>query len=225
MVTNRNKLINALAYASILTPQQVEEELRAIATEVNGRGILNDVEIAQLATEQGMIEPYEPTLVRMVNDQRVISFGQSSFGYDITVADEFQIFTSPLDKAGFIDPKDFDPKLVTAFKGKICVIPAHGFALARTEQYFRIPQNVITICLGKSTYARTSLILNVTPFEPGWEGYATLEISNTSPLPAYVYANEGIGQLLFFEGRTPTTTYNARPNRYQGQVGIVHASV
>jgi dCTP deaminase len=150
----------------------------------------------------------------------VISYGVSSYGYDIRVADEFKIFTNVF--SAVVDPKHFDPKSMVDFKGDVCIIPPNSFVLARTIEYFRIPRNVLTICLGKSTYARCGLIVNVTPFEPEWEGFVTLEISNTTPLPAKIYANEGIAQVLFFVADEECeTSYKDRKGKYDKQVGVV----
>jgi len=155
--------------------------------------IKSDRWIKKMALEHGMIDPFEERQVR----EGVVSFGVSSYGYDIRVADEFKIFTNI--NTTVIDPKHFDPRSFVDLKADVCIVPPNSFALARTVEYFRIPRNVLTICLGKSTYARCGIIVNVTPFEPEWEGTATLEISNTTPLPAKIYANEGIAQVLFFE--------------------------
>ncbi|HOA22049.1 MAG TPA: dCTP deaminase [Anaerolineaceae bacterium] len=179
-------------------------------------GLKPDNWIKKMALEQRMIEPFEEAQVR----EGVISFGTSSYGYDIRVADEYKIFTNIY--SAVVDPKRFDPRSMVDFKGDVCVIPPNSFALARTVEYFRIPANVLTICLGKSTYARCGIIVNVTPFEPEWEGYVTLEISNTTPLPAKIYSNEGIAQVLFFEGDAPCDiTYAQKKGKYQGQQTIV----
>lgn len=178
--------------------------------------IKNDTWIRQMAVQKGMIEPFVDGQVR----NGVISYGLSSYGYDIRVTDEFKIFTNV--HSAVVDPKHFNPKSFIDFKGEVCVIPPNSFVLAQTVEYFRIPRNVLTICLGKSTYARCGLIVNVTPFEPEWEGYVTLEISNTTPLPARVYANEGIAQVLFFESDQPCEiSYADRKGKYQGQKTIV----
>jgi dCTP deaminase len=172
--------------------------------------------ITQMAREQGMIEPYESSQVR----EGVISYGVSSYGYDIRVADEFKIFTNV--HSAIVDPKSFDPRSMVDFQGEVCVIPPNSFALARTVEYFRIPRSVLTICVGKSTYARCGIIVNVTPFEPEWEGYVTLEISNTTPLPAKIYANEGIAQVLFFESDSVCdVSYADKKGKYQKQQSIV----
>jgi dCTP deaminase len=171
--------------------------------------------IRKMALEKRMIEPFEEKQVR----KGVISYGLSSYGYDIRVADEFKLFTDIY--STLVDPKKFDPKSFVDIKAKSIIIPPNSFALARTVEYFRIPRNVLTVCLGKSTYARCGIIVNVTPFEPEWEGTATLEISNTTPLPAKIYANEGIAQVLFFEGREePEISYADKKGKYQAQHGV-----
>ncbi len=162
-----------------------------------------------------MIEPFEPGQVR----EGTISYGVSSYGYDIRVAPEFKVFTNVHNVV--VDPKDFDDRSFVDVDADHCIIPPNSFALARTVEYFRVPRNVLAICLGKSTYARCGIVVNVTPLEPSWEGYLTLEISNTTPLPAKIYANEGIAQLLFFQGdEPPETAYADRKGKYQGQVGV-----
>jgi dCTP deaminase len=169
-----------------------------------------------MAVDKGMIEPFADSQVR----DGVISFGVSSYGYDIRVADEFKIFTNVY--SAVVDPKHFDPNSMVDFKGEICVIPPNSFALARTVEYFRIPRDVLTVCLGKSTYARCGIIVNVTPFEPEWEGFVTLEISNTTPLPARIYANEGIAQVLFFQAdEVCDVSYADKKGKYQKQEAIV----
>ena len=179
-------------------------------------GLKPDHWIRKMALEQKMIEPFVDKQVR----DGVISYGVSSYGYDIRVADEFMIFTNV--HSAIVDPKNFDPKSMFEFKGDVCIIPPNSFALARTVEYFRIPRNVLTICLGKSTYARCGLIVNVTPFEPEWEGYVTLEISNTTPLPAKIYANEGLAQVLFFEADDECeVSYADKKGKYQKQQSIV----
>jgi dCTP deaminase len=178
-------------------------------------GLKPDHWIEKMALEQKMIEPFEPSQVR----QGVISFGVSSYGYDIRVAEEFKIFTNV--HSTIVDPKNFDEKSMVDFKGDVCVIPPNSFALARTVEYFRIPRKVLTVCLGKSTYARCGIIVNVTPFEPEWEGFVTLEISNTTPLPAKIYANEGIAQVLFFEADEECRiSYADKKGKYQKQQTI-----
>lgn len=164
---------------------------------------------------RGMIEPFETSQVR----SGVISYGVSSYGYDMRVAREFRIFTNVL--SSVVDPKAFDPRSFVAFDGDVCIVPPNSFALARSVEYFRIPRDVVTLCVGKSTYARCGIITNVTPFEPEWEGFVTLEISNTTPLPAKIYANEGIAQVMFFRGEEPPlTSYRDRQGKYQGQTGV-----
>jgi dCTP deaminase len=177
--------------------------------------ILPDFKIREYALKEKMIEPF----VDAQKHDGVISFGLSSYGYDIRVADEFKIFTNV--NSAVVDPKKFDKRSMVDFKGEICVIPPNSFALAKTVEYFRIPRKILTICVGKSTYARCGIIVNVTPFEPEWEGYVTLEISNTTPLPARIYANEGIAQVLFFEAdEICEVSYADRKGKYQNQQDI-----
>jgi dCTP deaminase len=179
-------------------------------------GLKPDHWIRIMAREQRMIEPFADHQVR----DGVISYGLSSYGYDIRVADEFKIFTNVY--YAVVDPKQFNPQSMVDFKGDVCVIPPNSFALARTIEYFRIPRSVLTVCLGKSTYARCGIIVNVTPFEPEWEGFVTLEISNTTPLPAKIYANEGIAQVLFFEAdEVCEISYADKKGKYQKQQDIV----
>lgn len=183
-------------------------------------GLKPDTWIRTLALEHRMIDPFVNTQV----SNGVISYGLSSYGYDMRIGDEFKIFTNVYNSV--VDPKQFTGDAMVDFTGDVCVIPPNSFILARSVEYFRIPSNVLAICLGKSTYARAGLIVNTTPFEPGWHGYVTLEISNTTPLPAKVYANEGIAQVLFFEGDKPCeVTYADRAGKYQGQKTIVTAKV
>jgi dCTP deaminase len=171
--------------------------------------------IRRMAIEKKMISPFEEKQVR----KGVISYGLSSYGYDIRVADEFKLFTDIY--STMVDPKKFDPKSFVDIKAKSIIIPPNSFALARTVEYFRIPRNVLTVCLGKSTYARCGIIVNVTPFEPEWEGTATLEISNTTPLPAKIYANEGIAQVLFFESdEVCQTSYADKKGKYLKQLEV-----
>ncbi len=177
--------------------------------------IKSDRWIARMAREHAMIEPFEDGQVR----NGVISYGLSSYGYDIRIADEFMVFTNV--NSSIVDPKNFDERSLVRFKGDDCVIPPNSFALAKTVEYFRIPRNVLTLCVGKSTYARCGIIVNVTPFEPEWEGYVTLEVSNTTPLPAKIYANEGIAQVLFFESdEVCTISYADKKGKYQSQQGL-----
>ena len=179
-------------------------------------GLMNDAWIRRIVREERMIEPFVDEQVR----QDVISYGLSSYGYDIRVTDEFKIFTNV--HSAIVDPKHFNPSSFIDYKGEVCIIPPNSFVLARTIEYFRIPRKVLTVCLGKSTYARCGLIVNVTPFEPEWEGYVTLEISNTTPLPARIYANEGIAQVLFFEADDICEiSYADRKGKYQAQKDIV----
>ena len=178
--------------------------------------IKSDRWIKHMALDKGMIEPFEERQVR----HGAISYGLSSYGYDIRIADQFKIFTNVYNTV--VDPKEFDPRSFVDVRGAVCIIPPNSFALGRSVEYFRIPRNVMTICLGKSTYARCGIITNVTPFEPEWEGFVTLEISNTTPLPAKIYANEGIAQVLFFESdETCAVSYADRQGKYQAQQGIV----
>ena len=177
--------------------------------------IKSDKWIKRMAREHQMIVPFEDRQVR----EGVISYGLSSYGYDIRVANEFKIFTNV--NSTIVDPKNFDEQSFVDFKGEVCIVPPNSFALARTIEYFKIPRNVLTLCVGKSTYARCGVIVNVTPFEPEWEGFATLEISNTTPLPAKIYANEGIAQVVFFESDEPcAVSYADRKGKYQAQRDI-----
>ena len=174
--------------------------------------IKSDKWIRRMAREHRMIDPFAENQVR----DGVISYGVSSYGYDIRVAGEFKIFTNV--NSTIVDPKRFDQQSFVDFKGDVCIVPPNSFALARTVEYFRIPRSILTICLGKSTYARCGIIVNVTPFEPEWEGTATLEISNTTPLPAKIYANEGIAQVVFFEAdEICETSYADKKGKYQAQ--------
>lgn len=181
--------------------------------------IKNDRWIQRMAKEQGMIEPFEPQLISSRKSERIISYGTSSYGYDVRCADEFKIFTNI--NSAVVDPKQFDSKSFVDVKSDVCIIPPNSFALARTVEYFRIPRDVLTVCLGKSTYARCGIIVNVTPLEPEWEGHVTLEFSNTTPLPAKIYANEGVAQMLFFQSdEVCATSYRDRKGKYQGQTGV-----
>ena len=176
----------------------------------------NDAWIRRMAREHRMIEPFVEGQVR----SGVISYGLSSYGYDIRVADEFKIFTNV--HAAMVDPKAFDPKSMVDFQGEVCIIPPNSFVLARSVEYIRVPRDVLVICIGKSTYARCGIIVNVTPLEPEWEGYITIEISNTTPLPAKIYANEGIAQLVFLQADEPCeVSYADKKGKYQRQTGIV----
>ena len=181
--------------------------------------IKSDRWIRRMAESHGMIEPFEPGQVRVANGQKIVSYGTSSYGYDVRCAGEFKIFTNI--NSTIVDPKDFDPNSFIDFTGDVCIIPPNSFALARTVEYFRIPRSVLTVCLGKSTYARCGIIVNVTPLEPEWEGHVTLEFSNTTTLPAKIYANEGVAQMLFFESDEPCeVSYKDRGGKYQGQRGV-----
>ena len=178
-------------------------------------GIKSDRWIRKMAVEHGMIDPFEDRQVR----EGVVSYGLSSYGYDIRVAHEFKIFTNINNTV--IDPKNFDSHAFVDVKADVCIVPPNSFALARTIEYFRIPRDVLTVCLGKSTYARCGIIVNVTPFEPEWEGTVTLEISNTTPLPARIYANEGIAQVLFFQSDEPCErSYADKKGKYLKQQGV-----
>src|ERR1051326_6579462 len=178
--------------------------------------VKNDRWIRRMAREQHMIEPFAESQVR----EGVISYGVSSYGYDLRVADEFKIFTNV--NTTIVDPKHFDEKSFVEFKGSVCIIPPNSFALARSVEYFTIPRNVLTVCVGKSTYARCGIIVNVTPLEPEWEGFVTLEISNTTPLPAKVYSNEGLCQVIFFlSDEDCEISYKDKKGKYQSQAGIV----
>src|SRR6201992_3830515 len=176
--------------------------------------------IRRMAKEHGMIEPFEEPLVRKKeNGSEIISYGLSSYGYDLRVADEFKVFTNVFNAV--VDPKAFDPRSFVDMRGDSCLVPPNSFALARSVEYFRIPRDVLALCVGKSTYARCGIIVNVTPFEPEWEGHVTLEISNTTPLPARIYANEGLAQVLFIGGdEVCETSYADRSGKYMRQRGI-----
>ncbi len=178
-------------------------------------GLKADRWIRKMAQEHRMIEPFVEGQVR----EGVISYGLSSYGYDMRVANEFRIFTNVYNTV--VDPKNFSASSMVEFEGDVCIIPPNSFVLARSIEYFRVPRSVLCVCLGKSTYARSGLVVNVTPFEPEWEGHVTIEISNTTPLPAKVYANEGISQVLFFEGdEVCEVSYADRKGKYQGQLGV-----
>lgn len=183
--------------------------------------IKEDTWIRKMAKTHGMIEPFVDTLVNVHSDtqEKLISYGLSSYGYDMRLSNEFRVFTNVYNS--IVDPKHFTEDTFIAIQSDVCVIPPNSFALARSVEYFRIPRNILTVCIGKSTYARCGLIVNVTPFEPEWEGYVTIEISNTTPLPAKVYAHEGIAQVLFFEAsQVCETSYAERNGKYQKQHGI-----
>lgn len=181
--------------------------------------IKSDRWIEKMALEHGMITPFQPGQKRENNNGRIISYGVSSYGYDVRCSTEFKVFTNL--NSVIVDPKAFDPNSFVDVEGDVCIIPPNSFALARTVEYFRIPRNVLTICLGKSTYARCGIIVNVTPLEPEWEGHVTLEFSNTTTLPAKIYANEGVAQMIFLEADDVCeVSYRDRAGKYQGQTGV-----
>lgn len=181
--------------------------------------IKSDRWIRRRAHDYQMIDPFVDRQIKNIQDNNIVSYGLSSYGYDVRSADEFKIFTNI--NSALIDPKNFDPKSFVDIKADVCIIPPNSFVLARTIEYFRIPRNVLTICLGKSTYARCGIIVNVTPLEPEWEGHVTLEFSNTTNLPAKIYANEGVAQMLFFEAdEMCEVSYRDRKGKYQGQTGV-----
>ena len=172
-----------------------------------------------MAKDHGLIEPFEPNQVRKINGDRVISYGVSSYGYDVRCAPEFKVFTNI--NSAVVDPKNFDPESFVDVNRDVCIIPPNSFALARTVEYLRIPRNILTICLGKSTYARCGIIVNVTPLEPEWQGHVTLEFSNTTPLPAKIYANEGVAQVIFLQSdESCEVSYLDRGGKYQNQTGV-----
>jgi dCTP deaminase len=181
--------------------------------------IKSDQWIRRMAAEARMIEPFSAEQVRAVDGQKIISYGTSSYGYDVRCAREFKVFTNI--NSTIVDPKQFDAKSFVDITADVCIIPPNSFALARTVEYFRIPRSVLSVCMGKSTYARCGIIVNVTPLEPEWEGHVTLEFSNTTPLPARIYANEGVAQMLFFESdEVCSTSYRDRGGKYMGQLGV-----
>ena len=181
--------------------------------------IKSDLWIRRMADQHKMIEPFEAGQVRHKDGEKLISYGTSSYGYDVRCSREFKVFTNI--NSATVDPKAFDSNSFVDVESDVCVIPPNSFALASTVEYFRIPRNVLTVCLGKSTYARCGIIVNVTPLEPEWEGHVTLEFSNTTTLPAKIYANEGVAQMLFFESdEVCETSYADRGGKYQGQTGV-----
>jgi dCTP deaminase len=181
--------------------------------------IKSDSWIKKMAKEENMISPFEPDQIKTLSGGKVISYGTSSYGYDVRCSSVFKVFTNI--NSAIVDPKQFDKNSFVDFEGDTCIIPPNSFALASTVEYFKIPRSVLTICLGKSTYARCGIIVNVTPLEPEWEGHVTLEFSNTTPLPAKIYANEGVAQMLFFESDTICeTSYKDRGGKYQKQTGV-----
>ena len=199
-----------------MTEMRIGDKPRRRWLDYNVKGLWPDWKIRQMAQDHAMIDPFVDGQVA----DGVISYGLSSFGYDIRVADEYRIFTPATGQLTVIDPKAIDERAMVSYQGEYCIIPPNSFALARTVEYFRIPRNVLTICLGKSTFARAGIIVNVTPFEPEWEGHVTVEISNTTPLPCKVYSNEGIAQVIFFGSEEPETSYADRKGKYQKQLGI-----
>ena len=181
--------------------------------------IKSDNWIIEQAEKNQLIKPFEKEQIREVDNKKVISYGVSSYGYDVRSANEFKIFTNTF--SSVVDPKNFDEKSFVDIQDSECIIPPNSFALARTVEYFKIPRSILTLCLGKSTYARCGIIVNVTPLEPEWEGHVTLEFSNTTNLPAKIYANEGVAQMLFFESdQVCKTSYKDRGGKYQGQTGV-----
>jgi dCTP deaminase len=197
--------------ASRYSPPYQEQEPRM--------SIKSDLWIRRMAEQHKMIEPYEPGQVKQANGERIVSYGTSSYGYDVRCSREFKVFTNI--NSTIVDPKHFDNGSFVDVESDVCIIPPNSFALARTVEYFRIPRSTLVVCLGKSTYARCGIIVNVTPLEPEWEGHVTLEFSNTTPLPARIYANEGVAQMLFFESdEICETSYKDRGGKYQGQVGV-----
>jgi dCTP deaminase len=210
---------NRRAWSTATTRERPDQEAISSTTyrnEVDTMAVKNDRWIRRMALEHEMINPFADRQIR----EGVISFGVSAYGYDLRVADEFKIFTNV--NSTIVDPKHFDERSFVEFKGPICIVPPNSFALARSVEYFKIPRSVITLCVGKSTYARCGIIVNVTPLEPEWEGYVTLEISNTTPLPARVYSNEGLCQIVFFESdELCEVSYKDKKGKYQSQQGIV----
>ncbi len=181
--------------------------------------IKSDKWIRRMAKEQGLIDPFEPNQIKKNGTGRIVSYGTSSYGYDVRCAPEFRIFTNI--NSAVVDPKSFDDNSFVNVDADVCIIPPNSFALARTVEFFRIPRNILTICLGKSTYARCGIIVNVTPLEPEWEGHVTLEFSNSTPLPARIYANEGVAQVIFLESdEVCEISYKDRGGKYQGQTGV-----
>jgi dCTP deaminase len=181
--------------------------------------IKSDLWIRKMAQEHGMIEPFTDKQMHINENARIVSYGTSSYGYDVRCSNEFKIFTNI--NSAIVDPKAFDSNSFVDVTADVCIIPPNSFALARTVEYFRIPRDVLTICVGKSTYARCGIIVNVTPIEPEWEGHVTLEFSNTTPLPAKIYAYEGVAQMLFFQSdEVCETSYRDRQGKYQGQKGV-----
>ena len=184
--------------------------------------IKSDRWIRRMVAEYGMIDPFEPNQVREIDGRRIVSYGTSSYGYDIRCSNEFKLFTNL--NSTIVDPKNFDPNSFVEVKSDFCIIPPNSFALARTVEYFRIPRNIITIAYGKSTYARSGVFCNITPFEPEWEGYVTLMVANCGPQPVKIYGNEGIAQVLFLESDLPCeVSYADKQGKYQKQTTITHS--
>ena len=181
--------------------------------------IKSDKWIIEQSEANELITPFEKKQIRELDGEKIVSYGVSSYGYDVRCSNEFKIFTNT--HSAIVDPKNFDPNSFIDVTADQCVIPPNSFALARTVEYFKIPRSVLTLCLGKSTYARCGIIVNVTPLEPGWEGHVTLEFSNTTPLPAKIYANEGVAQFIFLKGNEkPDVSYADRNGKYMGQKGV-----
>ncbi len=201
------------------TYYQAAPKFMASKLEDKNLTIKSDRWIEHMSRDHGMIEPFQSTQMRENETGRIISYGVSSYGYDVRCANEFKIFTNI--NSAIVDPKEFDATSFVDVQSNVCIIPPNSFALARTIEYFRIPRNILTICLGKSTYARCGIIVNVTPLEPEWEGHVTLEFSNTTTLPAKIYANEGVAQMIFLEAdEVCAVSYRDRAGKYQGQVGV-----
>jgi dCTP deaminase len=217
VVTKRQQTLESLNTAA--APGKMPDIFFHLATQDTAMSIKSDKWIRRMAQEHGMIEPFVERQMRGEGADRLISFGVSSYGYDVRCAAEFKVFTNI--NSATVDPKNFDEKSFVDVTSDVCIIPPNSFALARTVEYFRIPRNVLTICLGKSTYARCGIIVNVTPLEPEWEGHVTLEFSNTTTLPAKIYANEGVAQMLFLESDEECEiSYKDRGGKYQGQRGV-----
>jgi len=210
----------------MIAPKAEDVQRKAMIQKIDSWvGFYADWQIELAVRYKGMIDRFQPEQVKSVDGNSVISYGLSSFGYDMRVANEFKIFSASTGQLTVIDPKAIDERAMVDYVGDFCIIPPNSFALARSVEYFRMPANVVGLCLGKSTYARAGIVTNFTPFEPGWEGHVTIEISNTTPLPAKIYANEGIAQCLFFGGEFPLVTYADRKGKYQAQTGITLARV
>jgi dCTP deaminase len=210
----------------MIAPKAEDVQRKAMIQKIDSWvGFYADWQIELAVRYKGMIDRFQPEQVKSVDGNSVISYGLSSFGYDMRVSNEFKIFSASTGQLTVIDPKAIDERAMVDYVGDFCIIPPNSFALARSVEYFRMPANVVGLCLGKSTYARAGIVTNFTPFEPGWEGHVTIEISNTTPLPAKIYANEGIAQCLFSGGEFPLVTYADRKGKYQAQTGITLARV